>query len=89
LVDALTIPGIDIEQIPIVKGDTKSISIAAASILAKVTRDRMMAEYDERWPRYDFAKNSGYGTKSHREALQELGVTPIHRRTFVKGILSL
>ena len=89
LVDALTIPGIDQEQIPIVKGDTKSISIAAASILAKVTRDRMMAEYDERWPGYDFAQNSGYGTKSHREALQKLGLTPIHRRTFVKGFLSL
>ena len=87
LVDAVTIPGVDINQVPIIKGDTKSISIAAASILAKVTRDRIMAEYDERWPGYDFAKNSGYGTKSHREALQELGVTPIHRRTFIKGIL--
>ena len=87
LVDAVSIPGIDIEQIPIVKGDTKSISIAAASILAKVTRDQMMAEYDERWPGYDFAQNSGYGTKSHREALQKLGLTPIHRRTFVKGFI--
>ena len=87
LVDAVTIPGVDIEQVPIIKGDSKSISIAAASILAKVTRDQIMAEYDERWPGYDFAKNSGYGTKSHREALQELGLTPIHRRTFVKGIL--
>jgi len=89
LVDAVTIPGMDINQVPIIKGDTKSISIAAASILAKVTRDRIMAEYDERWPGYDFAKNSGYGTKSHREALHELGITPIHRRTFVKGILEI
>ena len=89
LVDAVTIPEVDIEQIPIIKGDTKSISIAAASIVAKVTRDRIMAEVDQRWPGYDFAKNSGYGTKSHREALQELGVTPIHRRTFIKGILGV
>jgi len=87
LVDAVTIPQVEIEQIPIIKGDTISISIAAASILAKVTRDRIMAEYDERWPGYDFAQNSGYGTKVHREALKELGVTPIHRKTFIKGII--
>jgi ribonuclease HII len=87
LVDAVTIPSIDIQQVPIIKGDTKSISIAAASIFAKITGDRIMAEYDKRWPGYDFAKNSGYGTKSHREALLELGVTPIHRRTFIKGIV--
>jgi ribonuclease HII len=87
LVDAVTIPKVDIEQIPIIKGDTKSISIAAASILAKVTRDRIMAEYDQRWQGYDFAKNSGYGTKTHREALKELGATPIHRHSFIKGML--
>ena len=87
LVDALTIPQVEIEQIPIIKGDTISISIAAASILAKVTRDRIMAEYDERWPGYDFTQNSGYGTKAHMEALKELGVTPIHRKTFIKGIV--
>ena len=87
LVDAVTIPGVKIEQVPIIKGDTKSVSIAAASIVAKVTRDRIMAEYHERWPGYDFAKNSGYGTKSHCEALQKLGITPIHRQTFIKGIL--
>jgi ribonuclease HII len=88
LVDAVIIPGIDIRQVPIIKGDTKSISIAAASIFAKVTRDRIMAEYDKRWPGYDFAQNSGYGTKSHREALQKLGVTPIHRRTFIRNYVN-
>ena len=87
LVDGVTIPHVEIEQIPIIKGDTISISIAAASILAKVTRDRIMAEYDERWPGYDFTQNSGYGTKAHREALKDLGVTPIHRRTFIKGMI--
>ena len=87
LVDGVTIPQVKIEQIPIIKGDTLSISIAAASILAKVTRDRIMAEYDKRWPGYDFTQNSGYGTKAHREALKELGVTPIHRRTFIKGMI--
>ena len=87
LVDAVRIPNMEIEQIPIIKGDTISISIAAASILAKVTRDRIMAEYDERWPGYDFTQNSGYGTKAHKEALKELGVTPIHRRTFIKGMI--
>jgi ribonuclease HII len=84
LVDAVIIPGLDIRQVSIIKGDTKSISIAAASIFAKVTRDRIMAEYDKRWPGYDFAKNSGYGTKSHLEAVQKLGLTPIHRRTFIR-----
>ena len=87
LVDAVTIPHVKIEQIPIIKGDTISISIAAASILAKVTRDRIMTEYDEKWSGYDFAQNSGYGTKAHIEALKELGVTPIHRKTFIKGIV--
>ncbi|MCL2864281.1 MAG: ribonuclease HII [Lachnospiraceae bacterium] len=85
--DAVTIPGVDIRQIPIIKGDMKSISIAAASILAKVTRDRLMVEYDKILPGYELAKNSGYGTKAHRAALLRLGATPIHRMSFLKNIL--
>ena len=82
--DAVTIPGIDIQQVPIVKGDAKSVSIAAASIIAKVTMDRLMREYDQVFPEYGFASNKGYGTKSHIEALKALGPTPIHRRTFIQ-----
>ena len=81
--DAVTIPGVDIKQVPIVKGDAKSISIGAASIVAKVTRDRMMAEYDEIFPGYDFAKNKGYGTASHIEGLKKLGPCEIHRQSFI------
>ncbi len=81
--DAVTIPGIDIMQVPIIKGDAKSISIGAASIIAKVTRDRMMQEYDSKYPGYGFAKNVGYGTEEHREALKKLGPCPIHRRSFI------
>ncbi len=66
----------------IVKGDQKSISIAAASILAKVTRDRLMKEYDKIWPQYGFASNKGYGTKAHLDAIRTYGITPIHRRSF-------
>ncbi len=83
LVDAVTIPETDIPQVPIVKGDAKSVSIAAASILAKVTRDRMMLDYDRQYPGYDFASNKGYGTKAHIEALKRLGPCPIHRKTFI------
>lgn len=82
--DAVTIPGIDIEQVPIIKGDAKSASIAAASIVAKVTRDRMMEEYDQIYPQYQFAKNKGYGTKAHIEAIKESGICDLHRRTFVR-----
>lgn len=82
--DAVTIPGVMIEQVAIIKGDAKSISIAAASIIAKVTRDRLMAEYDQIIPGYEFAKNSGYGTANHIKALKELGASPIHRRSFIK-----
>lgn len=82
--DAVTIPGVDIMQVPIVKGDAKSVSIAAASILAKVTRDRMMMEYDQIYPEYGFAKHKGYGTAAHIAALKEYGPCPIHRRTFIK-----
>ena len=83
--DAVTIPGIDkdIRQVPIIKGDAKSASIAAASIVAKVTRDRLMCEYDSVFPQYDFAGNKGYGSESHIAAIKEFGPCPIHRRTFI------
>lgn len=85
--DAVTIPEITIRQIPIIKGDAKSVSIAAASILAKVTRDHMMVEYDQLFPEYGFAKHKGYGTAAHIAAIREFGPTPIHRRTFIKNFL--
>ncbi|MCI8785960.1 MAG: ribonuclease HII [Eubacterium sp.] len=85
--DAVTIPGISIRQIPIVKGDVKSISIGAASIIAKVTRDRLMEEYDSILPEYGFASNKGYGTKAHIEALKAYGPTPIHRKSFIKNFV--
>ena len=84
--DAVTIPGVEIPQIPIIKGDAKSVSIAAASIIAKVTRDRMMVEYDRIYPGYDLASNKGYGTKAHMEALKTVGPCEIHRRSFIKNI---
>lgn len=85
--DAVTIPGIDpdVLQVPIIKGDSKSASIAAASILAKVTRDRMMEEYDKEYPGYGFSKNMGYGTREHYEGLEKNGRTIIHRNSFLKG----
>lgn len=85
--DAVRIPGVDIPQVPIVKGDAKSISIACASVIAKVTRDRMMVEYDQLYPAYGFAGHKGYGSAAHMEALRQIGPCPIHRRTFIKGIL--
>jgi ribonuclease HII len=85
--DAVTIPQVDIPQVPIIKGDAKSISIGAASIIAKVTRDRMMVEYDHVYPGYAFAENKGYGSAAHIAALKELGPTPIHRATFIKNFL--
>ena len=81
--DAVTIPGVDIPQESIIKGDAKSVSIAAASILAKVTRDHLMEAYDALYPEYGFARNKGYGTKEHIEALKRLGPCPIHRRSFI------
>ena len=81
--DAVTIPGIQIPQVPIIKGDAKSVSIAAASIVAKVTRDRMMEEYDKVLPEYGFASNKGYGSAAHIEALKKYGPSPIHRKTFI------
>ena len=83
LVDAVTIPGIYIPQEGIVKGDAKSVSIAAASIIAKVTRDRIMREYDKQYPEYDFASNKGYGTSAHIKALKKYGPTEIHRKIFI------
>lgn len=82
LVDALTIPGIDIKQEKIIKGDAKSISIAAASIIAKVTRDRIMKEFAQIYPEYGFERNSGYGTAEHIKAIEKYGLCPIHRKTF-------
>lgn len=86
--DAVTIPEVSIRQVPIIKGDAKSISIGAASIIAKVTRDRMMVEYEDIYPGYGFASNKGYGTAVHIAALKEIGPTPIHRRSFIKNFVS-
>lgn len=85
--DAVTIPGLpeNLKQVPIIKGDAKSISIAAASIVAKVTRDRLMVKYDEVFPEYGFAANKGYGSAAHIEALQTYGPCPIHRHSFIKN----
>ena len=85
--DAVTIPDVSIKQVSIIKGDAKSQSIAAASIMAKVTRDRLMAQYDTMYPEYGFLKNKGYGTKQHIEAIKEFGPCPIHRRTFIKNFI--
>jgi ribonuclease HII len=85
--DAVTIPKVEIRQVPIIKGDAKSVSIAAASIIAKVTRDRLMVQYDEVMPGYGFAQNKGYGSQEHIEALKKLGPTAIHRRSFIKGFI--
>ena len=84
--DAVTIPGMDMKRVTIIKGDAKSISIGAASIMAKVYRDRMMEEYDHIFPGYDFASNKGYGSKEHIEAIHRQGPCPIHRRSFLKNI---
>ena len=85
--DAVNIPQVNIKQVPIIKGDAKSISIGAASIIAKVTRDRLMADYAQVFPEYDFAGNKGYGSASHIEALKKYGPTPIHRKSFIKNFL--
>ena len=81
LIDAMKLD-LPIPQTSIIKGDANSLSIAAASIVAKVTRDQMMEEFDKEYPGYDFAKNAGYGTANHLAGLDQLGVTPIHRRSF-------
>ncbi len=85
--DAVLIPKILIKQIPIIQGDAKSVSIAAASIIAKVTRDRLMLQYDEIFPEYGFASNKGYGTPMHIEALKKYGPSPIHRESFIKNFV--
>lgn len=87
--DAVVIPGVTIGQVSIIKGDTKSVSIAAASILAKVTRDQMMVQYDQLFPGYGFAKHKGYGTAAHIAAIKELGPCPIHRATFIKKFTAI
>jgi len=87
--DAVTIPGVTIGQVSIIKGDAKSVSIAAASILAKVTRDQMMVQYDQLFPGYGFARHKGYGTAAHIAAIKELGSCPIHRRTFIKNFTTI
>lgn len=88
LVDAETITGLNIRQIPIIKGDAKSVSIAAASIIAKVTRDHLMEEYDKIYPEYGFASNKGYGSSAHMQAIKEFGPCKIHRKSFIKNILN-
>ena len=90
LIDAMQLD-VQVSQTSIIKGDANSLSIAAASIVAKVTRDRLMADYDKQYPGYDLAHNAGYGTKSHLEGLKKLGVCPIHRRSFepVKSMVEL
>lgn len=85
--DAVTIPEVNIKQVPIIKGDAKSISIGAASIIAKVTRDRLMKEYDAIMPEYGFAQNKGYGTKEHIDAIRRVGPSPIHRNSFIQNFL--
>lgn len=85
--DAVTIPQIEIPQVPIIKGDAKSISIGAASIIAKVTRDRLMVEYDQIFPEYGFASNKGYGSATHIEAIKKFGPCPIHRKTFIGNFI--
>ena len=83
LIDAVKLSGLKIPQTSIIKGDARSVSIAAASIIAKVTRDREMVEMDEKYPGYSFASNKGYGTKAHYDGLSKLGPCPIHRKTFL------
>lgn len=86
--DAVTIPEVTVRQVPIIKGDAKSISIGAASIVAKVTRDRLMVQYDEVYPQYGFAANKGYGAQAHIDALKKYGPCPIHRRSFITHFCS-
>lgn len=86
--DAVTIPHVDIKQVPIIKGDAKSISIGAASIVAKVTRDKMMEEYDKLMPEYGFASHKGYGSAMHIEAIKQYGPSPIHRASFIHNFVS-
>lgn len=86
LADAVTLEELDVHQEAIIKGDAKSLSIAAASIIAKVTRDRIMLEYHRQYPWYGFDRNKGYGTKAHYQGIGAYGITPIHRKTFLKNL---
>lgn len=87
LIDGNQKPHTDVEEVTVIKGDAKSMSIAAASVLAKVSRDRFMLEMAEKYPQYEFARHKGYGTKLHYEKIAQYGVCDIHRRTFLKKIL--
>ena len=87
IIDGNRLPNLEIEAEPVIKGDAKSMSIAAASVLAKVTRDRLLLEYDKKYPEYSFAAHKGYGTKVHYEAIVKHGITPIHRKSFLKGVI--
>ena len=87
LIDAVVLKDVPCNQTSLIKGDQKSVSIAAASIVAKVTRDRMMVEWAKDYPWYGFESNKGYGTKAHYEGIAAHGITPIHRKTFLKGII--
>ncbi|MBE6827597.1 MAG: ribonuclease HII [Ruminococcaceae bacterium] len=86
LVDGNQKPKTGIDEVTVVKGDAKSVSIAAASVLAKVSRDRLMLEYAKKYPEYEFEKHKGYGTKLHYEKIAEYGISEIHRKTFLKKI---
>lgn len=87
LIDAVALKDLKVPQTSLIKGDQKSVSIAAASIIAKVTRDRMMVEYAKVYPYYGFERNKGYGTKDHYFGIKEHGITKIHRKTFLKGLI--
>ncbi len=87
LIDAVELADIDIEQEALIKGDARSLSIAAASVIAKVTRDRIVESLEVKYPGYGFAQHKGYGTKAHYEAIEKLGITPVHRKSFLKNIL--
>ena len=89
LADAVTISNIEFKQKGIIKGDAKSLSIGAASIIAKVTRDRMMEEYSKLYPEYHFEKNKGYGSEEHIEAIKKYGICPIHRKSFLKNLIKV
>ena len=86
--DAVIIPKVEIPQVKIIKGDAKSLSIAAASVIAKVTRDRLMMEYDKVMPEYGFAAHKGYGSAAHIEAIRKYGPSPIHRKSFLTKCIS-
>lgn len=88
IIDGNRVPdNIAVECATLVKGDSKSMSVAAASILAKVARDRLLLEYDEKYPQYNFKKHKGYGTKEHYEAIAKHGICEVHRKSFLKGVL--